>query len=431
MRDKNIKLKKKLFRILITIIVVLPFAFVYIKHENSQPKESKDTTIKQVELPRPQAQPSPRPQVQPEPKPAPQSTPKPRIVGDENEIFFYKSDFANNVVDVFADARRLKLSHDGKRLFSYGINRDGFMIIDVSNPKKIAPIGIYKYPKARYFVNNIDIAESRDGKRLYVADPHNGILYFDISNPAHITLISALPLEVPLKIKLSRDDKIAFAKTTKGFFTIDISGSEMKILDEFVSDTSDSDNEEQLGAIRPRGDFDFLSENEILFINFNEMHIFDVSDPKNIKSKYRSYDFNWIQGGKYQMMHDFKIAKNNTRLYTSTMEGFRIYDISDIKNIKFLGEYLSNGNLTARTMTIDENANLAYLGWDSKTEEGKFARIEIVDLSYELDPMLIKSYNMPESHDLFAVPSQDKKYLFLQAEPGSGGYGDYVSVVEK
>ena len=428
MIDKNIKLKKKLFRILITIIVVLPFAFVYIKHENSQPKESKDTTIKQVELPRPQAQPSPRPQVQPEPKPAPQSTPKPRIVGNENEIFFYKSDFANNVVDVFPDARRLKLSHDGKKLFSYGHNRDGFMIIDVSNPKQISPIGVYKYPKARYYVSNIDIAESRDGKSLYVADPHNGILHFDISNPARISLVSTLPLYVPLKIKLSKNDKIAYVKSTKGFYTIDISGSEMKILGEFISDTGEDEN--AIFGIRPRGDFDFLSEDEILFINFNEMHIFDVSNPKNIKSKYSSKDFYWEFGGKHAMMFDFKIAKNNTRLYAATMQGFKIYDISDIKNIKLLGEYSSSGALTSRTMEIDENENLAYLGKHSETSEGKFARIEIVDLSYELDPELIKSYNMPEIHNLKAVPSQDKKYLFLQTEPPGGG-GDYISVIEK
>ncbi|MBP3224096.1 MAG: hypothetical protein J6M14_02175 [Campylobacter sp.] len=345
--------------------------------------------------------------------------------GQNSSEILYKSDLKDNLVYVLQDARGMKLSSDGKKLFSYGHNRSGVAILDISNPHKITTLGTYKFPEATYSVNNINLAISKDAKNLYIADPHNGVWHLDISDPENIKEMGVLPLVTALQIKLSKDEKTAFVKTAKGFFAIDISGAQMKKIGEFLSDTGESESD--YFGIRPRGDFAFLSDSEILFINFNDLYILDISNPANILAKHHSYDFNIVRSGKFAMMYEFEISPDATRLYAKTDNGFRIYDISDIKNIKFLSEYLSSGSVDS--FEIDFGANLVYLGKFAKQEEGKFARIEVVDISYEMDPALFKSYNMPENHSVFAKLSKDRGFIFLQSMP-SDEWDSYVSVIE-
>ena len=171
------------------------------------------------------------------------------------------------------------VSRDKKRLYTLGHDRDGISVIDISNLDHIKLLGLFYFPKVKSYVEDISAAESNDGKSLYVTSPNLGILRLDVSVPENIKIAAKFEDGGYSKIKLSNDNKLAYAKAKNGMHILDISSDNIKKIGEFISQETFA------------GDIAIYSDKYVLMSDFTGLHTLDVSDPKNIKEVYKQEDF--------------------------------------------------------------------------------------------------------------------------------------------
>ena len=178
MIDPNIK-KKRQFAIYLTVlIIVLPFVFLYLKYADKEPESlAQNFTISCPETP---AKKTSKVEAK-----ISQNTDK---FADNDDITIYKKDLINNSVQLPFEVRDMMVSRDKKRLYTLGHDRDGISVIDISNLDHIKLLGLFYFPEAKHFVENIQAAESNDGKSLYLASPNLGILLFDVTYPKNIKI---------------------------------------------------------------------------------------------------------------------------------------------------------------------------------------------------------------------------------------------------
>lgn len=186
MPDPNNRQKKKIAVYLSLILVFVPFVFIYLKYlsveEKNEPvvKVIKEVQIKEIK---------------------------------SSDATIYRQDSISDVIQIPFEVRDMKISHDKKRLFTLGHDRDGISIIDISNIEKIKLLGLFYFPEAKHYVEDIDTAESKDGKSLYVVSPNIGVLKLDIRDFKNIKAIAKFDMKGCFKIKLSNDGNLAFIKT--------------------------------------------------------------------------------------------------------------------------------------------------------------------------------------------------------------------------
>ena len=201
MIDPNIK-KKRQFTIYLTVlIVILPFVFLYLKYADKEPESlTQNFTVARPQTPVQKAQIS-------------QNRDKSAYKGD---ITIYKKDIINNSVQIPFEVRDMIISRDKKKLYTIGHDRDGISVIDISNLNHIKLLGLFYFPEAKYKVQDIQAAESNDGKSLYVASPNLGILRLDVTDPKNVNVATKFEAKGYHKIKLSDDNKLAYIKSIDG-----------------------------------------------------------------------------------------------------------------------------------------------------------------------------------------------------------------------
>lgn len=385
MIDPNVK-KKREFTIYFTaLIVILPFVFLYLKYADKEPESlAQNFTISRPETP---AKKTSKAEAQ-----ISQNTDK--FAGND-DITIYKKDLINNSVQLPFEVRDMMVSRDKKILYTLGHDRDGISVIDISNLDHIKLLGLFYFPEARYNVENIQAAESNDGKSLYLASPNLGILRFDVTDPQNIKVAAQFDAKGYSKIKLSQNGKLAYVKAKNGMVILDISSDNMKKIGEFIS-------METFNPIE-KGDIAIYSDKYVFMSDFAGLHTLDVSDPKNIKEVYKQEDF--------KVAINLQISPDKKYLYANEIQNFRVYGINDISDIEHLKDYIVSNR--ASTFDIGNDGKIAYV---SRSKNGRddtvLPSIDVVDISSKFQSKRLKSYYTPEIDTVnVALPLDERRII--------------------
>ncbi|MFC2428063.1 MAG: LVIVD repeat-containing protein [Campylobacter sp.] len=392
MIDPNVK-KKREFTIYFTaLIVILPFVFLYLKYADKEPESlAQNFTVARPQTPVQKAQIS-------------QNRDKSAYKGD---VTIYKKDIINNSVQIPFEVRDMIISRDKKKLYTIGHDRDGISVIDISNLDHIKLLGLFYFPEAKYKVQDIQAAESNDGKSLYVASPNLGILRLDVTDPKNVNVATKFEAKGYHKIKLSDDNKLAYIKSIDGMCILDISSDDIKKIGEFISIESFNNIE--------NGDIAIYSKKYILMSDFAGFHTLDVSDPKNIKEVYKKEDFKPV-------IH-LSISPDRKYLYSNELHNFKIYDIENIRKIKFLKNYMVDNRIY--DFVINKEGDLAYIARSRASLQDNVLRsIDILDISDNFEPERLRSYYMPEAKKTNLALHPDERHMII-----SFAYDGIVGVI--
>ena len=333
MIDPNVK-KKRQFTIYLTVlIVILPFVFLYLKYADKEPENlAQNFTISRPETP---AKKTSKAEAQ-----ISQNTDK--FAGND-DVTIYKKDLINNSVQLPFEVRDMIVSRDKKRLYTLGHDRDGISVIDISNLDHIKLLGLFYFPEARYNVENIQAAESNDGKSLYLASPNLGILRLDVTDPQNINVAAKFEAKGYSKIKINPNNKLAYVKAKNGMVILDISSDNIKKIGEFIS-------METFNPIE-KGDVAIYSDKYVFMSDFAGLHMLDVSDPKSIKEVYKQEDF--------KVAINLQISPDKKYLYANELHNFKVYGINDTSNIEHLKNYIVSNRIY--TFDIGSDGKIAYV----------------------------------------------------------------------
>lgn len=392
MIDPNIK-KKRQFTIYLTVlIVILPFVFLYLKYADKEPESlTQNFTVARPQTPVQKAQIS-------------QNRDKSAYKGD---ITIYKKDIINNSVQIPFEVRDMIISRDKKKLYTIGHDRDGISVIDISNLNHIKLLGLFYFPEAKYKVQDIQAAESNDGKSLYVASPNLGILRLDVTDPKNVNVATKFEAKGYHKIKLSDDNKLAYIKSIDGMCILYISSDDIKKIGEFISIESFNNIE--------NGDIAIYSKKYILMSDFAGFHTLDVSDPKNIKEVYKKEDFKPV-------IH-LSISPDRKYLYSNELHNFKIYDIENIHKIKFEKNYMVDNRIY--DFVINKEGDLAYIARSRDSLQDNILRsIDILDISDKFEPERLRSCYMPEAKKTNLALHPDERHMII-----SFAYDGIVGVI--
>ena len=396
MIDPNVK-KKRQFTIYLTVlIVILPFVFLYLKYADKEPESlAQNFTISRPETP---AKKTSKTEAQ-----ISQNTDK---FAGKDDVTIYKKDLINNSVQLPVEVRDMIVSHDKKRLYTLGHDRDGISVIDISNLDHIKLLGLFYFPKVKSYVEDISAAESNDGKSLYVTSPNLGILRLDVSVPENIKIAAKFEDGGYSKIKLSNDNKLAYAKAKNGMHILDISSDNIKKIGEFISQETFA------------GDIAIYSDKYVLMSNFTGLHTLDVSDPKNIKEVYKQEDF--------KVAINLQISNDKKYLYANEIYNFKIYSINSVNDIEPLKNYITNNRIY--TFKISEDGKTAYI---SRSKDGskdiQIPSLDVLDISSGFDMERIKSYYMPEAYNVNSTALLDKSRMIISIMHKFSGFISVIS----
>ena len=396
MIDPNVK-KKRQFTIYLTVlIVILPFVFLYLKYADKEPESlAQNFTISHPETPEKKTS-----------KVEAQISQNTDKFADNDDITIYKKDLINNSVQLPFEVRDMIVSRDKKRLYTLGHDRDGISVIDISNLDHIKLLGLFYFPEAKYFVENIQAAESNDGKSLYLASPNLGILRLDVSVPENIKIAAKFEDGGYSKIKLSNDNKLAYAKAKNGMHILDISSDNIKKIGEFISQETFA------------GDIAIYSDKYVLMSDFTGLHTLDVSDPKNIKEVYKQEDF--------KVAINLQISNDKKYLYANEIYNFKIYSINSVNDIEPLKNYITNNRIY--TFKISEDGKTAYISRSKDdSKDIQIPSLDVLDISSGFDMERIKSYYMPEADNVNSTALLDKSRMIISIMHKFSGFISVIS----
>lgn len=395
MIDPNVKKKREFIIYLTALIVILPFVFLYLKYADKEHESlAQNFTISRPETPTKETS-----------KAEAQISQNTDKFADNDDVTIYKKDLINNSVQLPFEVRDMMVSHDKKRLYTLGHDRDGISVIDISNLDHIKLLGLFYFPKVKSYVEDISAAESNDGKSLYVTSPNLGILRLDVSVPESIKIAAKFEDGGYSKIKLSNDNKLAYAKAKNGMHILDISSDNIKKIGEFISQETFA------------GDIAIYSDKYVLMSDFTGLHTLDVSDPKNIKEVYRQEDF--------KVAINLQISPDKKYLYANELQNFRVYGINDISDIEHLKDYIVSNR--AYTFDIGSDGKIAYI---SRSKDGAkdtaSPSIDVVDISGKFRSERLKSYYTPEIDTVNAAIPLDKHRMIVSLMANFKGF---ISVI--
>lgn len=401
MIDPNIK-KKREFTIYFTaLIVILPFVFLYLKYSSKE----LESLAQNITVARPQ------PQIKQQTPVKPENETKPQILQDAdkisgNDVTIYKKDLINNSVQLPFEVRDMMVSRDKKKLYTIGHDRDGISVIDISNLDHIKLLGLFYFPKVKSYVEDISATESNDGKSLYVTSPNLGILRLDVSVPENIKIAAKFEDGGYSKIKLSNDNKLAYAKAKNGMHILDISSDNIKKIGEFISQETFA------------GDIAIYSDKYVLMSDFTGLHTLDVSEPKNIKEVYKQEDF--------KVAINLQISNDKKYLYANEIYNFKIYSINSVNDIEPLKNYITNNRIY--TFKISEDGRTAYI---SRSKDGskdiQIPSLDVLDISSGFDMERIKSYYMPEADNVNSTALLDRSRMIISIMHKFSGFISVIS----
>ncbi|XOB62465.1 hypothetical protein ACMC56_01325 [Campylobacterota bacterium DY0563] len=363
--DPNELFKKELTLVLVIIVVLTPFIFLYFKYQD-QWKNSEN-------------------------------------IIDKSNI---------NPIEInFSDVRKMQLSNDQKYLYVYGHDRSGISIFDIHDTKNIKLLSTFLFPNiVENYVSEIDVTETKDGKKLYIVSPYLGLYCFDISDKSNLKLEKIIKIKEALKISLTEDEKKAFIRSDKGIYVVDLSLKSTPVIGEYISTNSIANLQANGNNSYPidLGDIQVYDDQYVFLLDRKGLHLLDVSDLTNIKS---IFDIGTLGKGRQIIL-----SPNKLHIYiVSVQNNIEFFDISDFKNIKSLGGYTSNNDFVNELKIFDNGTKAILLGgrYNEKDRNAHFYEIEIVDISYPLDPNLIKKFKLNvKKFSKFAI-SPDNKYIYV------------------
>jgi hypothetical protein len=320
----------------------------------------------------------------------------------------------------------MKISHDEKRLYVYGHDRSGIAIIDIEDIDNIKLLSSYLYPNDRSHVNEADIVETKDGKKLYAISPKLGLYCFDISDPNLLKLNKIIKIPRGLKISLSEDETKAYIRNDRGMLIVDLSLQIPTVIGEYTSSESIVMPQPIGGEYYPidLGDVISISDTKVLLLDRKGLHLLDVRDPKQIEA----LDSISLLG----RAKEIDVAPNRQRIYIVTTSNYvESYDIGNLYNIKSLGGYTTLGDVSNIKITKDGTkiivANTKVQSGFSNSEEIN-TNIDIVDVSYGLDPKLLKQYKTNEYLDALELSPDEISLFTCFADQNKHTHTSFVSV---
>ena len=396
MIDPNVKKKREFTIYLTVLIVILPFVFLYLKYADKGPESlAQNFTISRPETPTKETS-----------KAEAQISQNTDKFAGNDDVTIYKKDLINNSVQLPFEVRGMMVSRDKKRLYTIGHDRDGISVIDISDLDHIKLLGLFYFPKVKSYVEDISAAESNDGKSLYVTSPNLGILRLDVSVPENIKIAAKFEDGGYSKIKLSNDNKLAYAKAKNGMHILDISSDNIKKIGEFISQETFA------------GDIAIYSDKYVLMSDFTGLHTLDVSDPKNIKEVYKQEDF--------KVAINLQISNDKKYLYANEIYNFKIYSINSVNDIEPLKNYITNNRIY--TFKISEDGKTAYI---SRSKDGskdiQIPSLDVLDISSGFDMERIKSYYMPEADNVNSTALLDKSRMIISIMHKFSGFISVIS----
>jgi len=322
---------------------------------------------------------------------------------DKPPVRIAKLSSTNNLSFSF-QIRNMTLSHDGKRLYVYGHDeyvyghdRSDFAIVDVSDPDHMTLLSDCLLPKGSLRTKAAYLAETKDGKRLYVVIPNIGLIRYDVSDPKNIKLTGMLEIKNAYKITLSKDESLAYLKSSVGMTIVDLT------TDAFAMSTYY--NPASPGA-DIHGDVAVYSNSHVYMLdNLAGLLLLDVTDPENVVLE-TSRDI--IGRGM-----SITISPDKRRLYVTTLDHLKVFDISDYRAPEQIGSYsigsFIKGYGRLETLSVTNDGQTVYL----PKEKGG---IDIIDVKNANKPVQILT---DKSRRIKATAlSKDNKYIYI-------AYDDY------
>lgn len=315
----------------------------------------------------------------------------------------------------------LRLSEDQNTLFGLGDDKGGIVLIDVTEPRTLRLAGIFSFPQHEFDPAYIDIAQSKDGKSLFVADPNFGIYKLDLSDRRDIKISAQLEARFVNKIELSADGHTLFAKDFFSTLTAyDVKDDKFTQLAYFIApskvDKRDYDYAcapHRLSEIKELDDLKLLSENELLLASWVGFYVLDISDMERYRANALQKNSNILKQVRYIAHPHLEIdkmtlSKDGKRVFSSNWNEFGLYDLGENNTVQS-SAYYSGAHLN--NFKVIEDLNLAYLG-KKISEKGEFPSVDLIDFSNKLDPAPIKRYLFPQSLKGASVESRGE-YLFF------------------
>ena len=349
--------------------------------------------------------------------------------GALQEVNLEERELAKNALKLPFEIYELRLSEDQNTLFGLGDDKGGIVLIDVTEPRTLRLAGIFSFPQHELDPAYIDIAQSKDGKSLFVADPNFGIYKLDLSDRRDIKISARLEARFVNKIELSADGRTLFAKDFFSTLTAyDVKDDKFTQLAYFIAPSKVTKREydyactpHRLSEIKELGDLKLLSENELLLASWTGFYILDISDMHRYRAN-AAQSFNILKQIRY-IAHPYleidkmALSKDGKRVFSSNWSEFGLYDLGENDTAQS-SAYYSGAHLN--NFKVIEDLNLAYLG-KKISEKGEFPSVDLIDFSNKLDPAPIKKYLFPQSLKGVSVESRGE-YLFFSYFTKNGAF---------
>lgn len=350
--------------------------------------------------------------------------------GALQEVNLEERELAKNALKLPFEIYELRLSEDQNTLFGLGDDKGGIVLIDVTEPRTLRLAGIFSFPQHEFDPAYIDIAQSKDGKSLFVADPNFGIYKLDLSDRRDIKISAQLEARFVNKIELSSDGRTLFAKDFFSTLTAyDVKDNKFTQLAYFIA-PSKADKREydyacaphRLSEIKELGDLKLISENELLLASWVGFYVLDISDMERYRANALQKNSNILKQVRYIAHPHLEIdkmtlSKDGKRVFSSNWNEFGLYDLGENNTVQS-SAYYSGAHLN--NFKVIEDLNLAYLG-KKISEKGEFPSVDLIDFSNKLDPAPIKRYLFPQSLKGVNVESRGK-YLFFSYFTKNGSF---------
>jgi hypothetical protein len=304
-------------------------------------------------------------------------------------------------------AEDMALSKDGKFVF-LADGSAGLKVIDVSDVTHPTLLAHYDDPtdageNKGGFARRITIAHNKD--IVYIADGLAGLKVIDVSTPTAPTLLAKLDTKgFSHGITISEDDKYVYIADngedggTPGLRVIDVSDPTTP----FILTQRDESWATQVAV---KGDYLYETDkNEGVIIS-------DIHDIDSFNGSVK--DFNLTRVGQYVVTDkgisaDILLSPDGKRAYVANKKpGIKILDVSEASNPTLLGKYDGDGfdgESTAKSITLSSDGKRLYIA-NRKTG------VEVIDVSNATAPKKLASVGTSSAEDV--ILSKDEKSLFV------------------
>jgi len=306
-------------------------------------------------------------------------------------------------------AEDMAQSKDGKYIF-LADGSAGLKILDVSDVKHPKLVAHYDDPSDSGanrggFARRITISHS--GDVIYMADGLAGLKVIDVSTPTQPTLLGKLDTKgFSHGITISADDKFVYIADngedggTPGLRVVNVSDPS--------SPAMVTQRDEQWAT-----QVALSANGEKLYITDKKAGIM-ITDTSNISSFIGGVlDFANTRLGSYVVTDkgisaDIVLSKDGKRAYVANKKpGIKILDISDASHPKLLGKYDGDGfagESIAKSIALSKDEKRLYIA-NRKTG------VEVIDISDVTAPKKISSVKTSSAEDVML--SKDERYLYV------------------